>query len=152
MHSEYLERLFLKNEFAKGRFTLENHSIVAENIYLPAFIVSTEKDHVAPWHSVYKLHLMLNSAITFVLTNGGHNAGIISEPGHEERYYHIHQRKQEAPYLNPAKWLEKAEKREGSWWFAWHQWLTQLSSADLVSPPKLDENLPDAPGTYVLQK
>ena len=152
MHSEYLEQLFLNNDFAEGRFSIEGKHIVAENIHLSAFVVSTEKDHVAPWKSVYKTHLLINSDITFVLTNGGHNAGIVSEPGHEGRSYLIRERKKDSTYLDPTTWLEEAETETGSWWTAWHKWLVQHSSQQLVTPPKLDKKLPDAPGEYVLQK
>lgn len=152
MHSEYLEKLFLNNDFAEGRFSLEGHHIVAENIQAPAFVVSTEKDHVAPWKSVYKTHLLINSDITFVLTNGGHNAGIVSEPGHERRSYFIRERKKDSAYLDPNNWLKNATPQTGSWWIAWHQWLVQHSSPQQVDPPLLKAKLPKAPGTYVLQK
>lgn len=152
MHSEYLEKLFLKNDFAEGRFAVEGKSIAAENIHLPIFVVGTEKDHVAPWRSVYKIHLMTNSNITFVLTAGGHNAGIVSEPGHQGRSYHIHERNQGAAYLDPANWLDIAEKREGSWWLSWHDWLVQHSIAKRVPSSAIDTSLPAAPGNYVMQK
>jgi len=152
MHSEYLEKLFLNNDFAEGRFTIEGKHIVAENIQVPAFVVSTEKDHVAPWKSVYKTHLLINNDITFVLTNGGHNAGIVSEPGHEGRSYYIRERKKDSTFLDPITWLEKADERSGSWWIAWHEWLVKQSHPKQVNPPTLDKKLPDAPGTYVLQK
>lgn len=152
MHSEYLEKLFLNNDFAEGRYTIEGKSIVAENIQLPAFVVSTEKDHVAPWRSVYKIHLMINGNITFILTNGGHNAGIVSEPGHKGRSYRIYEREKEASYLNPTDWFNIAARKKGSWWFAWHDWLAAQSSSQRVNPPALPPALPAAPGSYVLQK
>ncbi|WP_238584600.1 PHA/PHB synthase family protein [Legionella worsleiensis] len=152
MHSEYLEKLFLNNDFAEGRFSIEGKHIVPGNIQVPAFVVSTEKDHVAPWKSVYKTHLLINSDITFVLTNGGHNAGIVSEPGHEGRSYKIRERKKDATYLDPATWLAEATSETGSWWTAWHEWLAQHSSQKLVNPPKLNKKYPNAPGEYVLQK
>jgi polyhydroxyalkanoate synthase len=152
MHSEYLEKLFLNNDFAEGRFTVEGKHIVAENIHTPAFVVSTEKDHVAPWKSVYKTHLLINSDINFVLTNGGHNAGIVSEPGHEGRSYKIMERKKDSPYKDPTTWFEEAEQRTGSWWLALHNWLVEHSSAKMVPPPALDNTLPPAPGSYVLEK
>lgn len=152
MHSEYLEKLFLNNDFAEGRFTIEKKPVAGENIQIPTFVVSTEKDHVAPWKSVYKTHLLINSDLTFVLTNGGHNAGIVSEPGHEGRTYRIHERKKDTPFVNPVDWLDLAEIKSGSWWIAWHQWLVSKSSTNKRVPPKLNDALPEAPGHYVLQK
>ncbi|KTD05403.1 PHA synthase [Fluoribacter gormanii] len=153
MHSEYLEKLFLKNEFSEGQFTVEGKHIAPENIKLPAFVVSTEKDHVSPWKSVYKTHsLIKREDITFVLTNGGHNAGIVSEPGHSGRSYLIREQKKEETYISPEHWLEIAESRKGSWWIAWHDWLVRQSSSGMSSPPKIDKTLADAPGKYVLQK
>lgn len=152
MHSEYLEKLFLNNDFAAGRFTIEGKHIVAENIQLPAFVVSTEKDHVAPWKSVYKTHLLINTDLTFVLTNGGHNAGIVSEPGHEGRTYLIRERKKNSAYLDSETWQEEAEAKSGSWWTAWHTWLVKHSSVKMVAARTIDSQLSNAPGTYVLQK
>ncbi|WP_028388912.1 alpha/beta fold hydrolase [Legionella fairfieldensis] len=152
MHSEYLEKLFLNNDFAGGRYTVDGEPVAAENIQIPMFVVSTENDHVAPWRSVYKIHLMINGEVTFVLTSGGHNAGIVSEPGHKGRFYRIHKRQQGDHYLGPANWLKKAEVKKGSWWLAWNDWLKQHSSTRRVAPPVIDPDLPSAPGTYVLQK
>lgn len=152
MHSEYLKKLFLNNDFAEGRFTVEGKNIVAENIKLPSFVVSTEKDHVSPWESVYKIHLMIKGDVTFVLTNGGHNAGIVSEPGHKGRSYFIREQKKGESYTSPKNWLKIAENQTGSWWLAWHNWLVKQSHPRQIKPPKLDKKLPDAPGKYVLQK
>ena len=152
MHSEYLEKLFLNNDLASGRYRAEGKTIAAENIIMPAFVVSTEKDHVAPWKSVYKIHLMLNHDLTFVLVNGGHNAGIISEPGNKRNGYHIHERKAGASYLSPESWLQAAETRSESWWLAWHKWLVANSAPKRIAAPTICPDLPDAPGTYVLQK
>jgi polyhydroxyalkanoate synthase len=152
MHSEYLEKLFLNNDFAAGRFTLEGKHVVAENIHVPSFVVSTEKDHVAPWQSVYKIHLMISSDITFVLANGGHNAGIVSEPNHPGRSYRMLMRKRRASYLGPEHWKEVANQHQGSWWLAWHEWLVANSAVGRVAPPEVNPALPMAPGEYVLQK
>ena len=86
MHGEYLEKLFLHNEFAAGRFAVEGELVAPEDIKVPIFAVSTETDHVAPWRSVHKIHLMMNGPVRFILTSGGHNAGIVNEPGHKNRY------------------------------------------------------------------
>jgi polyhydroxyalkanoate synthase len=57
--------------------------------YEPMFAVGAETDHIAPWRSVYKLHLFTDNELTFVVTSGGHNAGVVSEPGHHGRRYHV---------------------------------------------------------------
>lgn len=152
MHSEYLDKLFLNNQFADGYFRVEEEITAPKNIHLPVFAVSTEKDHIAPWESVFAIHLLVNSDVTFVLTSGGHNAGIVSEPNHPGRSFLIYESKKSNPYLGPKKWLREAEKRDGSWWLAWHDWLVNKSSVTRVSPPEMDSSLPSAPGTYVFQK
>lgn len=153
MHSEYLERLFLNNDFAEGRFKVEGKSVAPKNIKIPAFVVSADKDHVAPWQSVYKINLMIDSErTTFVLANGGHNAGIVSKPGQKGRYYRIYERRKEAPYLDATNWLNIAEIGKGSWWNAWHKWLVQRSSEKRLAAHTLNPTLSAAPGSYVLQK
>lgn len=152
MHSQYLEHLFLNNDFAEGRYKVEGKPVAPENIRIPVFCVGTEKDHVAPWRSVYKIHLMVDSDVTFVLTTGGHNAGIISEPGHKGRSYHVHQRRHGELYLAPDDWLREAEEREGSWWPAWEEWLVRESEKKKTLPPSMEKSLCSAPGNYVFQK
>ena len=87
MHSEYLRTLFLHNDLAEGRYRAAGRPMTLSDIRVPIFAVSTVKDHVAPWRSVYKIHLLTDTDVTFVLTTGGHNAGIVSEPGHPHRSY-----------------------------------------------------------------
>lgn len=157
MHSEYLERLYLNNEFSNGHYTVLGKTIAPENITSPVFAVGTEKDHVAPWKSVYKIHLMAGGDITFVLTGKGHNAGIVSEPGREGRTYRIAEKKAGDPYKSPEQWEQDAELRDGSWWLAWGQWLKKQSGNEKIHAPKKAGNekykpLDEAPGQYVHQK
>jgi polyhydroxyalkanoate synthase len=156
MHSEYLRKLFLNNDLAEGRYQVIDRPITLSDIRLPLFVVSTVRDHVAPWRSVYKIHLSTDTDITFVLTTGGHNAGIVSEPGHPHRSYQIATRKQGAKYIDPETWQSVAPRQSGSWWPAWQAWLEERSSGK-ARPPSLgapDQGYPplgEAPGEYVLQ-
>ncbi|HAT1887133.1 TPA: PHA synthase, partial [Legionella pneumophila] len=71
---------------------------------------------------------------------------------HLGRSYHVHEHTQGETYLNPESWLAMAKVREGSWWQEWHEWLVRQNSKKLIPPPVMDQSLPAAPGTYVLQK
>ena len=154
MHSEYLRRLFLDNDLAEGRFPVGGRPIALSDIALPMFCVGTQTDHVAPWRSVYKLHYLTVADLTFVLTSGGHNAGIVSEPGHPHRSYQLLRRPAGGAYLGPDAWLHQAPAHDGSWWPAWVQWLDEHSGAP-VDPPRMGNPragyrpLADAPGDYV---
>lgn len=157
MHSEYLNSLFLKNDLVEGHYSVNKKRINLSDITAPIFSVATVKDHVAPWKSVYKIHLFTNTDITFLLTNGGHNAGIVSEIGHKGREYQIHLHQKNDKHIGANRWLEIAEKHKGSWWPAWEKWLANLSG-EKVSPPTIGNPskdypiLCDAPGKYVLEK
>ncbi len=159
MHSEYLERLYLNNDLAEGHYHVGEHTVSINDIRAPMFVVGTSKDHVAPWRSVFKIHqLAEETEVTFLLTNGGHNAGIISEPGHPHRNYQMATRKISDKHVEADTWLQNAPEQEGSWWSAWESWLASHSTKRKVSPPSVgvdDKDYPilcDAPGTYVHQK
>lgn len=155
MHSEYLRSLFLQNDLFEGRYRVDGVPVALSNIHVPVFLVGTQKDHVAPWISVYKFHLPSDAdSVTFVLTNGGHNAGIISEPGHRGRYYQIATRKEGETYVDPKTFAETTPVVQGSWWMPWQKWLSDFSGDKIAPPgfPKGVEALPDAPGDYVLEK
>jgi polyhydroxyalkanoate synthase subunit PhaC len=157
MHSEYLRRLFLDNDLAEGRYLVRGKPVAISDIHIPIFAVGTRTDHVAPWRSVHKVHLLTDAEVTFVLTSGGHNAGIVSEPGHPGRSYRQLTRPLEGKYISPGSWLEAAATTEGSWWPAWSAWLGQRLGPSVAPPPMGREDrgypaLADAPGSYVLQE
>lgn len=99
--SDDLRKLFLNNDLAEGRYIVGSRPITLTDIRAPIFAVGTERDHVAPWRSVYKINLLVDTDVTFVLTTGGHNAGIVSEPGHPRRGYQIATRKEGEIYIDP---------------------------------------------------
>ncbi|RIA46361.1 polyhydroxyalkanoate synthase [Hephaestia caeni] len=157
MHSQYLRQLFLGDDLAEGRFKVEGRAITLSALRQPLFVVGTERDHVAPWRSVHKIHWLTSAEIRFVLTSGGHNAGIVSEPGHAHRQYHVSTRSLDGPALDPDDWLEQAETKDGSWWLEWGRWLGEHSS-ERVAPPGMGQPegayrpLCDAPGHYVMER
>ena len=157
MHSEYLRELFLDNDLAEGRYLADGRPVALSDIRVPVLAVGTETDHVAPWRSAYKLNLLMDTEVTFVLTNGGHNAGVVSEPGHPGRHYLVATRAAAGLYVDPDVWAANATRRDGSWWAAWVQWLS-LHSGEPTTPPTMGSTDPryaplcDAPGTYVAMR
>jgi polyhydroxyalkanoate synthase len=154
MHSEYLRKLFLNNDLAEGRYLVEGKPISLSDIHAPMFVVGTVRDHVAPWKSAYKIHYQVDADVTFLLTSGGHNAGIVAPPSEQGHSYQANTKKADAPYVGPDEWLKAAPHVEGSWWPEWTRWLA-AQSGEPREPPRLGikhadgQSLPDAPGDYV---
>jgi polyhydroxyalkanoate synthase len=153
MHSEYLRELFLQNNLAEGRFMVSGAPVALQDIRTPIFSVGTVRDHVAPWKSVYKILLLTESDVTFVLTSGGHNAGIVSEPEHKGRSYQISTMPSTARYTPPGQWQTNTPPQDGSWWEEWQHWL-DTHSGGKTKPPNMGSKeyppIQDAPGNYVL--
>ncbi|HEX8615874.1 MAG TPA: alpha/beta fold hydrolase [Telluria sp.] len=152
MHSEYLRKLFLNNDLFSGRYQVDGRPVALSDIRAPLFAVATMTDHVSPWRSVYKIHLASPCEVQFVLTTGGHNAGIVSEPGHKGRRYHTARRQRGERYVNPDRWLDRAREHDGSWWPEWAGWLDTVSTQPRVPPRVVEAGLDAAPGSYVLQR
>ena len=157
MHSEYLRRLFLNNDLAEGRLIVEGKPIALTDIRAPIFTVGTVHDHVAPWRSTYKISLQTETDVTYLLTSGGHNAGVISEPGHDGHSFQVMTKKANDHYVDPDAYLAAAPRKDGSWWPEWVAWLATRSGA-ASAPPSMGAAaagyapLCDAPGTYVFQE
>lgn len=154
MHAEYLRRLYLDNDLAEGRFKVEGDTVALQDIRAPLFVVGTEWDHVAPWRSVYKIHQLTDTDVTFALTNGGHNQGILSQPGRSDRHYRLATHRDGSAHKDAERWLKETPEQPGSWWPAWFEWLG-ARSGPFVEPPPMGRaeagfaaGTP-APGTYV---
>ena len=159
MHTDYLKFLYLENDLARGEYCLGGRKIDLAAITIPMVVVGTETDHVAPWRSVYKTRALTRSSdYTFLLTSGGHNAGIVSGPVHPKRRFREMTWTDAQSNLNPEQWMEKATAHQGSWWPWWQQWLADHSTVHDAPLPTLGNVaagfgiLGDAPGEYVLQR
>ena len=154
MHSEYLRDLYLNNDLSQGRFLVDGRPVALQDIRIPVFIVGTERDHVAPWRSVFKIHNLADDAdLTFALVNGGHNRGVVAPPGPGRRY-RIATTSAAAPRPDPDAWAASATPRDGSWWGAWFGWLANHSAPTGALPPLGAPEaglkpLGPAPGEYV---
>ncbi|NWH08323.1 MAG: polyhydroxyalkanoic acid synthase [Alphaproteobacteria bacterium] len=155
MHSEYLRGLFLENRLSAGRFAVDGRPVVLSDISVPIFAIGTVKDHIAPWQSVYKINLPTDTEVTFLLTTGGNNAGIVSEPGRPGRSYQVATRGANDRYIDPDTWVATAPRKDGSWWPEWEAWLCAKAEGRKIAPPPMGAPakgypaLMDAPGAFV---
>ena len=154
MHTEYLHKLYLRNELARNCFVVGDKPVSLLDIRVPIFNLGTETDHVAPWTSVYKLRGLTRTEVTFLLTSGGHNAGVISGPEHPRRRYRMLTQSADDRFIDPGSWFDSVEVTKGSWWPAWNDWLDRQMTSR-VNPPRMGaprkgcKPIEDAPGSYV---
>jgi polyhydroxyalkanoate synthase subunit PhaC len=155
-HSEYLRSLYLNNDLAEGRYKVNGRAIALSDIRVPVFCTGAQRDTVAPWKSVYKVNLLTDTEVTFCLTTGGHNVGVVNPPGPGvQRSHQLATRAADHGYIDPDTWCADVPSIEGSWWPSWTKWL-DARAGERVAPPSLgaaQAGLPvlgDAPGHYVL--
>ena len=152
VHLFYLREYYQKNRLASGGMVIDGETLSLADIKIPIFMQAGETDHIAPARSVYNsAKLFGGDNVTYMLAGSGHIAGVINHPS-KNKYHHS---------INPAlpdkieDWMTGAEKRPGSWWRYWMDWL------DETSPGKVKARIPgegglkaieDAPGSYVKVK
>ncbi len=148
MHSFYLRNMYQQNLLVKpGGITLAGVPIDLRKVKVPAFLLSTREDHIAPWRSTYAATQIYAGPVKFVLSASGHIAGVVNPPG--SKYGHYENDK------NPAtadEWLAGATQHEGSWWPVWEKWVARHAGGEVPARTPGDGNLrpiEDAPGSYV---
>ncbi|WP_339106730.1 PHA/PHB synthase family protein [Roseovarius rhodophyticola] len=147
MHATYLRKLFLENALANRTYRVDGRRVSLTDIRAPMYCLATESDHVSPWTSVFKLLALTDTNVRFVLTNGGHNGGVISEPGHSGRHFRTLVKQEGTRFVGPDAWFEKETPEDGSWWPDWTTWLEGYSRQKKLS--EAWSSLEKAPGTYV---
>jgi polyhydroxyalkanoate synthase len=145
MHSQYLRWMYLENNLIKPKkITLNKTPIDLSNITTPTFFLATQKDHIAPWTSVYKGFSLMKGPKCFALGGSGHIAGIINAPASKKYGYYTNIGAPESA----DEWKANALQHEGSWWPYWFEWLKKQSGAT-HKPYMVEGTLCSAPGTYV---
>jgi polyhydroxyalkanoate synthase len=148
MHSFYLRSLYLRNELAKGEMEMAGQRLSLSDVTNDTYVVGAINDHIVPWHSSYKTCELLGGTVRYVLSSGGHIAGIVNPPGPKAWF--------EATSHAPADaetWRAAATKHDGSWWQDWTEWADQRAGGRIKPPAMGSSKYPpigDAPGDYVL--
>jgi polyhydroxyalkanoate synthase len=147
MHTFYLRNFYVKNLLPKGELEVAGRLVNLADIKEETYVVSAENDHIVPWRSAYRTTQLVSGPVRFVLSSGGHIAGIVNPPGSRGWYL----TGDNLP-ADPDGWRKTASKQDGSWWHDWAQWSSERSG-DLVDPPPLgSENHPvieAGPGRYI---
>ena len=147
-HSFYLRHMYLKNDLVKsGAMTLDDIKIDISEIDTPAYFLSTERDHIAPWQTTYTPTQKFKGPVEFTLGASGHIAGVINPPTSNKYCYW---KNSELP-KNPEKWFKASTQHEGSWWDDWSKWIKKYSGTK-VDPRKPAKGLEAAPGSYVKKR
>ncbi|MET0765848.1 MAG: alpha/beta fold hydrolase [Blastococcus sp.] len=151
MHAFYLRNFYVENKLAAGTLEIAGKSIDLSAIKAPTYVVSAINDHIVPWESSYKTIGLVSGPVRFVLSSGGHIAGIVNPPG-PKAWYQVAPTDGALPASADA-WRAGAERRTGSWWEDWAAWSDE-HSGPMQDPPSMgSERHPvqgDGPGTYVL--
>ena len=148
MHSFYLRRMYQQNDLVKpGAVELAGVKLDLRRIKLPAYILSTREDHIAPWKATYAATQMFSGPVTFTLSASGHVAGAINPPT-TNKYGHWTATGHPA---DPEQWLAAATRHEGSWWLRWGEWIKQYGG-ETIPARKPQNPIEDAPGSYVMKK
>jgi polyhydroxyalkanoate synthase len=150
MHAFYLRNFYLENKLATGTLEIGGTTIDLGVIKSPTYVVSAINDHIVPWRSSYKTAGLVNGPVRFVLSSGGHIAGIVNPPG-PKSWYEIPGFDDAMPSSATA-WRDAAERRNGSWWTDWTLW-SDGHSGPMQAPPPLGSErhlvLGKGPGSYV---
>ncbi len=81
MHSFYLRSLYVRNQLARGDLELAGTLLSLADVKSDTYIVGAVNDHIVPWPSSYQATGLLGGSVRYVLSNGGHIAGIVNPPG-----------------------------------------------------------------------
>jgi poly[(R)-3-hydroxyalkanoate] polymerase subunit PhaC len=147
MHSFYLRALYAQNQLARGEMELAGQVLSLADVKSDTYIVGAINDHIVPWPGSYKSTRELGGTVRFVLSSGGHIAGIVNPPGPKA----WHETGEHSPE-DPARWRKAAERHDGSWWEDWTRWADARAGRLAAPPPMGSDRYPAlgaAPGEYV---
>jgi len=147
MHSFYLRSLYGRNELAKGELELAGRMLSLSDVKSDTYVVGAVNDHIVPWPSSYKAASLLGGSVRYVLSSGGHIAGIVNPPSPKAWY----QVAEDNP-PSAADWRQAATRHDGSWWEDWVAWADRRAGKLVAPPPLGNEQHPAsgaAPGNYV---
>lgn len=151
MHTEYLEALYGQNRLARGDYALGGEPLNLKDVTIDLYVVGAVNDHIVPWTSSFAVSGLTGGKVRYVLSNGGHIAGVVNPPG-PKAWFEALPAGKDSTTGTADSWRESATRSAGSWWEDWVTWSTKRAGK-MVAPPQLGSEkhppLTDAPGDYV---
>jgi polyhydroxyalkanoate synthase len=151
MHAFYLRNFYVRNKLAAGTLEIAGRTIDLRAIKSPTYVVSAINDHIVPWQSAYKTTGLVSGPVRFVLSSGGHIAGIVNPPS-PKAWFLADEGEPSGPPPSAEAWRDSAKRHGGTWWEDWTRWAKE-TAGELVDPPPMGSNehpvIGDAPGRYV---
>ena len=152
LHSDYLDMISTNPFRNAGALSISGTPIDMRRVKVDVYVVGGVTDHITPWKSVYQSARILGDGATFVLSNAGHLQSLLNPPGNPKATFMVGP----ASQVDAEAFLAIAEKKSGSWWTHWSEWLSARSGAKVVAPTSLGSaDFPPgdaAPGQYVFNK
>jgi len=151
---EYLRDMYRHNLLREpGTLSVDGTPVDLRRVQAPCYVLASHSDHIVPWRSAYASACLLRSDVRFVLSQGGHIAGVVNPPDEgKPRGY----RTGGPPSIaRPAEqWFDAAKHRAGSWWPDWTRWLHAHEVPSTRPAPRQLGNrrhpvVEPAPGRYV---
>ena len=151
LHGDYLD-LYFTNPFVNpGKLSLNGKTIDMSKVKAETYVVAGVTDHITPWKGVHKTAQIMGEDTTFVLSNSGHLQSLLNPPSNPKASFVIGR----VDPAGPEAFLANAEKRKGSWWLDWRDWLHARAGEEVDAPTSLGSKqhpfVAKAPGTYVFE-
>ena len=151
LHGDFLDLIFTNPFVNGGKMSIDGVPIDMSKVKHEAYVIAGTTDHITPWKAVYQTARIFGADTTFILSNSGHLQSLLNPPGNPKSWYV----KGKAKAKDPDSWTRTAEKKEGSWWLDWADFLKRSSgdevkASKVVASPKY-QSLGAAPGTYVFE-
>jgi polyhydroxyalkanoate synthase len=152
LHGDYID-LYATNPFVNpGKLVLNGRAVDMSKAKVDSYVIAGVTDHITPWKAVYETARIMGDNTTFVLANSGHLQSLINPPTNKKASYAIGSINQGGP----DAFLNGADKRQGSWWLNWRDWLQERSGREIEAPKSLGSEryrvVGEAPGTYVFEQ
>jgi polyhydroxyalkanoate synthase len=154
MYIFYLRKMLLENKLStKNALKICNVPIDLGNVDIPAYIIGTVDDHIAPCRTAFTTTELFSGPFEFVLGDSGHIMGAINPPSQTNKYnYHFGGKLKQGF----ETWQKTAKQGQGTWWVHWDEWLKDKSGKQIAAPQKSGSKdfpiIEAAPGRYVKER